>query len=280
MKDMERVLSEVEKLPPMPQVVQRLAAMLRDPEVSAAQLVGTVQLDQALTANVLRVCNSAYFGARRQVNSLQQALALIGNDRLLDIVMSQGSSAYFARASKGYELARGELWRHSVAAALASQILCRRLASRGDPMLYTAALLHDIGKVVLSEFVAEGFQAIQALVRERKMSFGEAEREVLGIDHAALGARMCERWDFPPQLVAAIANHHDPEAARSDPLSALVYVSDLICLLLGIGAGADGLAYHGGDGLMATLKMTEVDIHLTMADLADELQRAEEMLQV
>jgi putative nucleotidyltransferase with HDIG domain len=280
MKDMERVLSEVEKLPPMPQVVQRLAAMLRDPEVSAAQLVGTVQLDQALTANVLRICNSAYFGARRQVNSLQQALALIGNDRLLDIVMSQGSSAYFARASKGYELARGELWRHSVAAALASQILCRRLSGRGDPMLYTAALLHDIGKVVLSEFVAEGFQAIQALVRERRVSFGEAEREVLGIDHAELGARMCERWDFPPQLVAAIANHHNPEAAQSDPLSALVYVSDLICLLLGIGAGADGLAYHGGDELMATLKMTEVDIHLTMADLADELQRAEEMLQV
>jgi len=280
MRDIEPVLAEVQKLPPMPQVMQRVTAMLHDPEVSAAQLVASVQLDQALTANVLRVCNSAYYGSRRQVTSLQQALTMIGNERLLDIIMAQGSSAYLAGRNKGYDLARGELWRHSVAAALASQLLSRRLSERGDPMLYTAALLHDIGKVVLSEFVAEGFREIRALVRERRISFGEAEREVLGIDHAELGARMCEGWDFPPELVAAIRSHHDPEAASADTLSALVCVSDLICLLLGIGAGADGLAYHGGDQLMGVLKLTEADLHHTMAELAEELRRAEEMLEV
>lgn len=280
MRDPELVLAEVKKLPPMPQVVQRLAAMLRDPDVSARHLVDTVQLDQGLTANVLRVCNSAYFGARRQITSLQQALTLIGNQRLMDIVMSQGSSAYFNRPSTGYELARGELWRHSVAVALTSQILSQRLSGRGDPMLYTAALLHDVGKVVLSEFVAEGFEAIRTLVVERRMSFQEAEAQVLGIDHAELGARICERWDFPPPLVAAIRHHHDPEAAQADPVCAIVYVSDLLCLMLGIGAGADGLAYHGGDKLLEALKLSEKDLYLTMADLTEELQQAEEMLRV
>jgi len=280
MKDIELVLAEIQKLPPMPQVVQRLSAMLQDPEVSANSLMAAVQLDQALTANVLRVCNSAYYGSRRKITSLQQALTLMGNERLLDIVMSQSSSVYFTTGNRGYDLARGDLWRHSVAAALASQILARRLTGRGDPMLYTAALLHDIGKVVLSEFVAEGFEQIVALVREQGKSFEEAEREVVGIDHAELGGRICERWDFPPQLVEAIRRHHRPQEAQADPLSSLVVVSDLICMLMGIGAGADGLAYHGGDAIMAKLRLTEADIHRTMAELAEEMQRADEMLRI
>jgi putative nucleotidyltransferase with HDIG domain len=278
MSGLENVISEIGKLPPMPQAVQRLAGLLQDPRVSAARLVELVQLDQALTANVLRVCNSAYFGSRRQISSLQQALTLIGNDRLLDIVMSQGMATFFGRSSEGYNLARGELWRHSVGAALGSQLLARRLGGRGDPMLYTAALLHDVGKVVLSEFVAGNLVEIRALVRERCCCFAEAERAVLGIDHAELGARMCELWDFPPQLVAGIRHHHHPE--NENRLSALVCVSDLICLFMGIGAGADGLAYHGGDSLMARLGLTEHDIHLVMVELADEMQRADTMLKI
>lgn len=284
MKDVGKVLARIDKLPPMPAVLQRLAALLQDPEISAARLIECVQLDQALTANVLRVCNSAAFGSRHRITSLQQALALIGNNRLMGIVLSQGSSAYLGQGSKGYDLARGELWRHSVGAALASQLVSKRLGGNGNPMLYTAALLHDIGKVVLSQFVAEGFQEIQALVRERGFSFEEAEREVVGIDHAELGARICELWNFPAELVVAIRHHHhpeaQPEAGDGRSLAALVCVSDLICLLMGIGAGADGLAYHGGDGLVSGLGLSETDIYLVMADLAEEMQRADQMLKV
>ncbi len=280
MTNVEQVLAEIKKLPPMPQVLQRLVSLLHDPDTSVAHLIETVKLDPALTANVLRVCNSAYYGTRCRITSLQQALAMIGNNRLLEIVVSQGSVTYFSKGNKGYDLARGELWRHSVGAALASQLLSRRLTGAGDQMLYTAALLHDIGKVVLSEFVAKGFSDIDSLVRRQGYSFEEAEKEVVGIDHAELGARTCELWAFPPRLVAAIRNHHHPDEGEGDSLTALVCVSDLICLLMGIGAGADGLAYHGADPLVLRLGLSELDIQMVMADLPDELQRAEELLRL
>lgn len=278
MSDIDQILAQIKDLPPMPGIVQRLLGLLSDPQVSAASLIETVQLDQALTANILRVCNSAYFGTRGRITSLRQALAMLGNHHLLNIVVSQSSAAYFDRRNKGYDMARGELWRHAIGAALASQILVRRLGGQGDPMLYTAALLHDLGKVVLNEFVAEAFQEIKALVSARGCAFSEAEREVIGIDHAELGARICELWNFPPALVEAIRCHHDPDAVMNSPLGSLVILSDLVCMMMGIGVGADGLAYHGADGLMAKLGLKEIDIQLTMVQLVEEMQRAEEML--
>jgi putative nucleotidyltransferase with HDIG domain len=278
MTDVDAILAKIEKLPPMPQAVQRVAALLQDPDVSASRLIEAVHLDPALTANVLRMCNSAYYGTLRRVTSLGQALTLIGNHGLMDMIIAQGSSVYFRRDNLGYDLARGQLWRHSVAVALASQILSRRLTGRGDAALYTAALLHDIGKVVLSEFVAEGFQEIEDLVRDKGYSFEEAEKAVVGIDHAELGGRICELWNFPAQLVSAIRNHHHPVGSGADTTGDLVCLSDLMCLMLGIGVGADGLAYHGGDQALDRLGLKGEDMYLAMAGLAEEMQRAEELL--
>ncbi len=280
MNKIDKILLQIDKLPPMPQVIQRLAALLHDPDISALKLLETVQMDQALTANVLRIANSAYFGSRRKVTSLNQALTLLGNNRLMNIVVAQGSSAHFSQSNEGYNLAKGELWRHSIGTALGSQILVQRRGGRNDPMLYTAALLHDIGKVVLSEFVAKDFDQIAALVRERGYSFEEAENEVVGIDHAELGARVCEGWNFPPELVAAIRHHHHPEREEMDTLGAFVCVSDLMCMLMGIGAGADGLAYRASNTLLEKLGLSAQDLELAMVELAEEMQRADELLNI
>ncbi len=129
----EAVLQLVTELPPFPAVLHRVLHMVEDPKSSAQDLVEVIQYDQAITANVLRVCNSAYFSFRRPVNSLRDALVRIGFNHLIEIVLTRESAPLFRRAGRGDPYA-GELWRHSMAVALASQILARRVWPNSRPL--------------------------------------------------------------------------------------------------------------------------------------------------
>jgi HD-like signal output (HDOD) protein len=128
-------------------------------------------------------------------------------------------------------------------------MMARVLAGQRDlmslPAIYTAALLKDIGKVILHEFVADRLEAIQQLVAERGMSFEAAENQVLGMDHASLGGLIAKAWQFSPHMVYMIENHHLPDqAARSDPATASLYLADMIAMMVDTGIGVDRLAYH------------------------------------
>ena len=235
------ILNSAIQLPPFPAVIQRVLQLVEDPKSSAQEMVDVIQYDQSITANVLRVCNSAYFGLRRPVHSLREAVAMIGFDQLVEVILQNNSAQLISRACPGYDLNDGELWRHSVSCALLSQIISTRLNQAPSPTRFTAALLHDIGKVILSGFVREHFEEIRKLVRDGGCSFSEAEKEVLGIDHAELGGKISERWQFPKAIVLAIRYHHTPLLTPEDhEIVNLIYLCDLVTLMMGIGGGADG----------------------------------------
>lgn len=279
MKAIESILQSATRLPPFPAVIQRVLQLVEDPKSSARNVVEAIQYDQALTANILRVCNSAYFGARRPLYSVQDALVRIGFQQLLEIVLSYGSAFLFSRACRGYDMAEGDLWRHSVACALVSQNLAQRLQREKTSICFTAALLHDVGKIVLNEYVGENWTAIRKLVQEDGLSFLEAEREVLGIDHAEMGGRISEQWQFPPTLVVGIRYHHSPGEAPADGgLVSLVYLGDVVAMMTGIGGGADGLAYHGHTEIMRKLGLSGHDVERMVAQLQEQLRKIEILL--
>ncbi|MCK4488224.1 MAG: HDOD domain-containing protein, partial [Desulfobacterales bacterium] len=204
MMDIEAIIKSIKKLPPFPDVATKALKILDDPDASADQLISIIQYDQAITANVLKLCNSAYYGLRRKVRSLREGLVLLGNAELKNIILASTVVKFFHKENKGYDLARGELWRHAVATGIISKIISDRVTESEPPSLFTAALLHDIGKVVLGSFVDRYFEQIIALVKEGEHSFLEAERKMLGIDHAEVGAKVAESWNFPEDIVQAI----------------------------------------------------------------------------
>jgi len=275
----ETILQSTTKLPPFPMVIQRAIQLIDDPNSSAQQVVDVLQFDQAITANVLKICNSAFFGLRRTIHSLKEAVVMMGFNPLLEIVLSQESLRFFSAPCQGYDLDSGELWRHSVACALLTGIISPRIHRETTPTLFTAALLHDIGKVALSGFVKDYFESIKQRVNEKQLSFVEAEKEVLGVDHAELGGRIAADWNMPENIVAAIRYHHDPsETSDHQEIVQLTCLCDLVAIITGIGGGADGLTYHAHQELMKQYHLKETDVERFIVQLDDRFQAVKETL--
>ncbi len=281
MNSLETIIEACDQLPPFPAVLNRALNLLNNPNVSLQEIVETIQYDQSITTNVLKICNSAYFGLRQPVGSLHEAVILLGFSQLLEILLSGVADSMMGKAVSGYDLEAGELWKHSVSSALLSQIIARRIHREPSPLVFTAALIHDIGKVMLNSFVAEQSDLIKELVQTRGISFLEAEKEVLGIDHAELSALIIEKWNFPREIFQATRFHHTPLLATSDQDYVYqIYLCDLVTILTGIGGGVDGLSYSGFKEIMVHYGLTEKDIERFMAQLGDQIKKVEAMIQV
>jgi putative nucleotidyltransferase with HDIG domain len=281
MSSVDRIIDSSRELPPFPAVIHRALELINNPNTSIQEVVETIQYDQAIIANVLRICNSAQFGLRQPVSSLNEALLFLGFNQLFAIIMGGAMGGTMNQAIRGYDLESGALWKHSVSVALLSQMLARRLKREPSPLLFTAALIHDIGKVILHSHVEQQFQDIKALVKDRKMSFLTAEKEVLGIEHAELGAVIIGQWNFPSEIIAPVRYHHTPLLADTNRESVYqIYLCDLIAMLTGIGSGVDGLSYSGYDEVMDYFKLTGRDVEVLIAQLADELLKVEALMQV
>jgi putative nucleotidyltransferase with HDIG domain len=167
-----------------------------------------------------------------------------------------------------------------VAVALMSQILARKVLKHEDDKLYLAALLHDVGKTVMGEFVYDAFEKISDLVAREGYSFLEAEKRVIGIDHAELGGKIAERWNFPKEIIDALAYHHRPDfMEKNDNLVAwLVYLADQVCMLMGITGGFDGLAHRGISDVMDKFEFYQKDLELGMMTLKEDLEQARDVL--
>lgn len=280
MKLNKRILKSIQTLPPFPVTIQKVMALAGDPDSSLTELAAVIRLDQAITANILRICNSAYFGLRRPVDNVGDAIMHMGKKNVLRAVMAAGLSRYF-RTAKGYDVKGGDLWEHAVAVALMAQICAAKISSPDDPRLFTAGVLHDIGKMVMGEFVHEAWEKIQELTDRQRYSFLEAEEEVLGVNHAVLGGEIALIWKFPDEILKAIAFHHRPDLlADGDVVPWIVYLSNQVCHVMGIGVGTDALAYRAVGDVAGRFQLKQRDLEDMMARLHRSMQEARELVNI
>jgi putative nucleotidyltransferase with HDIG domain len=245
MDSLNQILKKVNRLEPIPTVIHKVLDLADNPESSLTDLVDVVERDPAITANLLKTVNSAHMGLPVKVDSVRQAVSMLGLQQVVEMVLSQNLSGNLKRSQNGYGLAKGDLWRQSLAVAMVARTLARKRDLMSLPAIYTAALLKDIGKVVLNEFVADQLPAIQKFVAEKGMSFVEAEKEVLGMDHTTLGGIIAKQWHFSPHMIYMIENHHLPNpASRNDPATATLYLADMVAMMVDTDVGVDRLAYH------------------------------------
>ena len=232
--NLSRIMRQVKSFPGMPTTAAKLLPLLRDPDSSIARVEDLIKYDPGLTANLLKLTNSAYFGLPSRISSVRQAILLLGKKRLLQLVTTMCMSGLMKRSVPGYDLPQGALWRHCVAVAVAAERLVQSLKITPADEVFTAALLHDIGKMVLGDFVQEDLKSIREMVA-KGISFEVAEYMVLGTNHADIGARILKSWSMPEELVHAVAWHHDPDQCRDHcRISDLVHVANI--------------AVHGMDG--------------------------------
>ena len=278
MNTIQEIIKKIDTLEPISQVLQKLLELLNDTESSISDLCELILYDQALTANLLRICNSAYFGLAKRIDSINHAVSFLGMNQVADIVLIISASKNLQEKQAGYDLQENELWKYSVSSALIARELAEKKGDGNNHLIFTAALLKDIGKVILSQYVADSIDKINRLVTKEGFSFREAEQEVIGIDHAQLGGMVAEKWKFSPKMVAIIQNHHLPEESmKSDFETSIVYLADTLCMMIGIGGGADGLAYRFHSDVVDLLNFTEQDVQEVMAGFIQKLQKVEQL---
>jgi putative nucleotidyltransferase with HDIG domain len=215
-KKVEAVVQSVNSLRPMPGNISRLLKEIDSPNVSISTLAGLISLDQALTSLVLQMSNSASLGYPRTCSTLYEAIMQIGLGRLKTLLLASSATDMLKRGLRGYRVGEGELWHHSLVTAVASEWLAQALRYPKTEEAYVSGLLHDLGKLLLDQFVLEDYPTIVEYVKRYQMPLWQVEQKLLGIDHARVGGLIAERWNFPIILVDAIHFHHAPSFARTN----------------------------------------------------------------
>jgi putative nucleotidyltransferase with HDIG domain len=226
MTQMEAAISGVK---PIPQIALKLLRMIKNDFYSMDDLGVEIKQDQIISAKIIRLCNSAYFRQNINVDSIERALVVLGEKRLLKLVVSASMEGFFNSETGGYSLCKGGLFKHAVGTAL----ICEKLASCNnkisDDIAYTAGLLHDIGKITLDQFMNRAYPLFYRRIQERNETLVDVEKEVFGLSHTEVGGKLAELWGLPERLVDVIKYHHRPEGAEYDSeLSHLVYFADLL----------------------------------------------------
>ncbi len=255
-------LRSMESLPAASAEALRLA---QETDTDAQALSKAIEQDPGMAANVLRLANSVRFGANREIASIRQAVVRLGRKQIAHLVIGAVAGNLSRQEVRGYDLPEGALWRHAVAVAAGAEALAQTLGRPAPDAVFTAALLHDVGKLALGSFVEEEGERLRAQAFQTGESFEAAERTVLGIDHAEAGALLLESWHLPPVILEAVRWHHAPEGATENGRTVeLVHAANTLSMLAGIGTGADGLQHAPSD---QTIERLGLDIHVAEAAL-------------
>jgi putative nucleotidyltransferase with HDIG domain len=241
----QTILDRIRHLPTLSSSMERLAALIRDERSSASDFERVIRPDPALTANLLRIANSVWFGLRSRADTVRQAITLLGIKRVYEAAASAALSRVIPRRLAGYEIDASAFWQHSIAVAILAERLAKEIGTRPPDLTFTAALLHDVGKLVIGVFVSQESTAILDQVRTEGLPFVSAERSILGVDHAEVGSEVALAWRLPDAAVWSCRWHHQPDSAPPEvdrALVDLVHTSDGLAHSLGLGADAGELA--------------------------------------
>jgi putative nucleotidyltransferase with HDIG domain len=280
MTNIDDIINGIDTLKPIPPVAAQIMVLAEDENSSMSEIADLIVHDPSITASLLKICNSAYFGLQRQIESVRDAITLLGLDQILELVLLNGTAENFKDEPDGYGLGEGELWHHAVLSAHVARVLAENSGCASNKhLIFTAALLKDIGKIIMGRYVAFSYEKINILVHSKGYSFNEAEKEIIGMNHEELGARIGEKWRFGDKLIYMIRNHHmADETCRSDPETALVYLADIVCMMTGFGTSLDGLAYRFYGEVLERMNLTEKDLQNIIFDTGEQRQKIEKLL--
>jgi putative nucleotidyltransferase with HDIG domain len=236
----------VDNTPDLPALPAATLAVMRESQAAnstAHSVARYLSQDQALTARVLRLANSAFYGMHRKVSSADEAVVVLGMRAVRNLAMIASTYHWMDKPLKGYSLAPHEFWEHSLSTAVAAQVIAQNLVCGSSELAFTCGLLHDLGKVAISAWFENRTVTLSAIAAKLDLTLNEAEQRVLGFDHQEVGGRMAETWNLPKAMVEAIRYHHCPNECESDNrVVDVVHLADYL-------SSTTEITTHGGGGL-------------------------------
>ncbi|MCP3941852.1 MAG: HDOD domain-containing protein [Desulfobacteraceae bacterium] len=252
----------IENIKPIPQTALKILRMFQDNRYGITEITRVLSRDQVLSGQTLKLCNSAMFAGPIKVDTLKEAVLLLGEDQLLKSVITAAVDTYYHQTGiSGYSLCRGGLFFHSVGVAITAENLAKKTGRVPGKHAYTAGLLHDIGKVILDQYISEYIPLLFRNLSIKTENFLDSEKKLLGISHARVGEILARKWQFSTSLSQVIRHHHHPENAREDKdLTYIVYLADLLMEKFHAGYDLEKMQVQSMEHVLEHLGLTPGDI--------------------
>lgn len=219
----------IDDLQPVPQIALGIASMISDELTDISSIAAEIRKDQVLAAEVLKLCNSSYLGLSRKIQSIDEAIAILGSRTLLQFIVTAQTERLLAGSDRGYSLMRGGMYFHALSTARLCDKLSRYRNFIRPDLAYTAGLLHDIGKVVLDQYMAKVQPLFYRILAAHNEDSSTLEQKIFGIDHNLAGLHLAESWKLPEVIKDVILFHHHPEkSTKNHELVHLVFLSDIM----------------------------------------------------
>jgi len=258
------VQQAIETIRPIPQVALKVLRIIEEGTYDIEKVSEEVKKDQVISARTIQLCNSAMFAKRHEVVSLDHALVFLGQELFIKLVISAAVQSYYSQSGNGYSLCKGGLYHHAVGTAMIAEKIAGMTGKALPGVAYTAGLLHDIGKVVLDQYITGAYPMLYREFQDRLSEIIDVETRVLGMDHTRVGEILANKWSLPAPLAKAIRFHHRPEEDKNnDPLTTVVYLADLLMSRFHTGLelermGTDYLTMHLSQLNMSSGQLVEL----------------------
>lgn len=226
-------LDNVQSLPTIPPIVSRLNEMVQDEDTTAARLGKVIEKDQVLTAKLLKMVNSSFYGFPQRISTINNALVLLGFNVIKTLIVT--SSIFEVMQASDIRL-----FEHSLGCATAAGIIARRRGIKNPEEVSTAGLIHDLGKIVLRAELPKEYDRILATSSERELPVRDVELEIVGMTHSEIGGILATQWNLPDSLVTPVKYHHRPAKCKDhQEITAIIHFSDILIRAVGFGSGGD-----------------------------------------
>ena len=267
----KKILQTMKDLPPMPQVIIKAQEIMANSNSDTNEIARLIETDPAIATKVLKLANSAYYGLSRKVTSIRHASVILGYKNLRQIISIASFSTFLGKSLPGYGFESDDFWKHCLAVALSSKTIAENKNPNFENEAHVAGLIHDVGKIVLEPYVLKNKEKFDAFLENENETFVNAEKQILGLDHAEIASEICKRWNIPQAITFSINHHHSPSLSNGDLLSHILHVADYIAIKCGIGYDCDDVIYQLEDGTMDYVDIQTEDISDIMSVVIESM---------
>ena len=277
--DLHKIIARIDDLPTLPRTVLKITELVNDPKSSAKDLARIITDDQVLTARLLKLVNSSFYGFPQKISTVTNAIVLLGFDAIRSLLLTTSVFDLFAGRNKRLKQDQEKFWDHSLGCAVGAKVIGNYLRHDKIEELFVSGLLHDIGKIVEMLYLQQDFARVVASIHKNNILMITAEEDVLGYNHAEIGKLLAGKWNLPVKLEQVIAHHHEPAAAGSFILEAsIIHLADIFCRALNMGYGGDNKIPPLDRMAWETLRIKTDAIEVIMETMRDEYSDISEFI--